>query len=408
METEGKKRGEKEARAIDGRRAGSSSRESEEGGRNGEKRCGADGRELARHAEREASTNARAADSTIPYIDLTAREAAARYPGLGRPSGVKSRTRGRTLGPVLSRAGGQKRHLSESTSVSAMGRSSTLVSTRLDRSAGCSDADCGITLAPQIRARGAAYGEAPCDCRSSRPPSVLSLLALLAFSSESESHGRVRYYYPYYSAWPYWGGYYGYPAFYYGGFYGAPYPYARAYYGYSDRAPSAVRLEVNPVEAEVYVDGYLAGIVDEFDGFFQRLNLTPGAHEIVIYLDGHRSIREKLYLSPGGSYKLRRAMEPLAPGEANAPRPSPPPEPEPEIQAAVESRPAPSPSVSGFGVLELRIQPADAEIVIDGKPWPSDGVPRSARDSRSRRRASGRDPKGGPRAFRDRRPHRSR
>jgi len=201
---------------------------------------------------------------------------------------------------------------------------------------------------------------------------VLSLLSVLALHSEAESHGRAHYYryYRYYSNWPSWpygGGYYAYPAFYYGGFYGAPYPYARLYYGASDRVPSALRIEVKPVEAEVYVDGYLAGIVDEFDGFFQRLDLAPGAHEVVIYLDGYRTIRKKLYLSPGASYKLRRAMEPLAPGETTEARPEPPP----EREVAVESRPEPSPSVSGFGVLELRVQPAGAEIVIDGEPWPS-------------------------------------
>lgn len=198
---------------------------------------------------------------------------------------------------------------------------------------------------------------------------VLSFLSVLAFQSEAESHGRTHYYrhYRYYPSWPYWGGYYAYPAFYYGGFYGAPYPYSRLYYGGSDRAPSALRIEVKPVEAEVYVDGYLAGSVDEFDGFFQRLNLTPGAHEIVLYLEGHRTIREKLYLSPGASYKLRRAMEPLAAGETSEARPEPPL----EREVASESPPETSTSVSGFGVLELRVQPEGAEILIDSEPWPS-------------------------------------
>ncbi len=199
---------------------------------------------------------------------------------------------------------------------------------------------------------------------------VLFLLTVLAFHSEAESHGQAHYYrhYRYYSSWPswgYWGGYYAYPAFYYGGFYGAP--YARLYHGASDRAPSALRIEVKPAEAEVYVDGYLAGSVEEFDGFFQRLNLAPGEHEVVLYLDGYRTIREKLYLSPGASYKLRRAMEALAPGETSEARPEPPP----EREVAVESRPESSISVSGFGVLELRVQPVGTEILIDGDPWPS-------------------------------------
>ena len=54
-----------------------------------------------------------------------------------------------------------------------------------------------------------------------------------------------------------------------------PFPYGYAthlspYYGgyaYS----SAVRIEVEPEETEVYVDGYYTGVVDSFDGFLQRL-----------------------------------------------------------------------------------------------------------------------------------------
>jgi hypothetical protein len=205
---------------------------------------------------------------------------------------------------------------------------------------------------------------------------ILSALSLFSFQSEAEAHSRrYRYYryYPFWRAYPYWGGYYAYPAF-YGDFYGAPYPYSRVYYGYSDRAPSALRIEVKPEEAEVYVDGYFAGNVDEFDGFFQRLNLTPGAHDVVIWLEGYRTIHEKLYLSPGGSYKIRRVMEPLEPGETNEARPEPPPEPR-APERAIESRSDPPAAVSGFGVLELRVQPQESEIVIDGKPWPSEGGP---------------------------------
>src|SRR5262245_14361855 len=48
---------------------------------------------------------------------------------------------------------------------------------------------------------------------------------------------------------------------------------------------SAIRLEITPKEAEVFADGYFAGIVDEFDGVFQRLYLASGQHEIVLYRD---------------------------------------------------------------------------------------------------------------------------
>jgi hypothetical protein len=38
-----------------------------------------------------------------------------------------------------------------------------------------------------------------------------------------------------------------------------------------------------PEEAAVYVDGFYAGIVDDFDGVFQKLLLPPGDHTIVLY-----------------------------------------------------------------------------------------------------------------------------
>jgi hypothetical protein len=35
--------------------------------------------------------------------------------------------------------------------------------------------------------------------------------------------------------------------------------------------PSSLQLQVTPRETEVFVDGYFAGRVDDFDGRFQRL-----------------------------------------------------------------------------------------------------------------------------------------
>jgi hypothetical protein len=43
-----------------------------------------------------------------------------------------------------------------------------------------------------------------------------------------------------------------------------------------------LQLKVEPRDAKVYVDGYYAGIVDDFDGHFQHLRLTPGAHHIKV------------------------------------------------------------------------------------------------------------------------------
>src|SRR5579862_5110772 len=58
---------------------------------------------------------------------------------------------------------------------------------------------------------------------------------------------------------------YGYPAPYYAPYYYDPYRYEA----------SSLRIEVKPKQAEVFVDGYRAGVVDDFDGVFQRLYLPP-------------------------------------------------------------------------------------------------------------------------------------
>jgi len=51
------------------------------------------------------------------------------------------------------------------------------------------------------------------------------------------------------------------------------YPYW--YFPVYDRRAD-VRIQVTPKEAGVYVDGFYAGVVDDFDGVFQTLPLPPG------------------------------------------------------------------------------------------------------------------------------------
>ena len=80
-------------------------------------------------------------------------------------------------------------------------------------------------------------------------------------------------------------------------------------------------MQVSPRQSEVFVDGYFAGTADDFDGVFQRLNIEPGEHEIVIYLEGHRPFSQRFYLQPGKSFNIKHTMEPLGPGEAAPPRP---------------------------------------------------------------------------------------
>src|SRR4030095_14336198 len=127
---------------------------------------------------------------------------------------------------------------------------------------------------------------------------------------------------------------YGYPWFGFSYPFG-PYPYAYyPYYSYE----SSIRLEVKPKEAEVYVDGYYAGIIDDFDGTFQRLHVPRGQHELTLYREGFKSIHQTLSWAAGSTFKLKTNLEPLAPGETPEPRPVPPP-PLPDGQDA--NQPAP-------------------------------------------------------------------
>lgn len=86
--------------------------------------------------------------------------------------------------------------------------------------------------------------------------------------------------------------------------YGAPY-YGRVY-GYSApayptgsyRSYGDVRLQVRPRDAAVYVDGYYAGVVDDFDGVFQRLTVEVGPHEIEIERPGFEPQMFNVYVDP--------------------------------------------------------------------------------------------------------------
>ncbi len=162
---------------------------------------------------------------------------------------------------------------------------------------------------------------------------------------------------------------------------------------------------MKPKEAEVFVDGFYAGIVDDFDGTFQRLNVPPGEHEIELWLEGYRTVRQKVYLTRDNTFKVKYQMEHLPAGEAQEPKPqplAPPPgrgcsrsssrwdadrrriecrrrrrrssrsrcrsDPRGGIEAQRGGR-----ATRGFGTLAVKVQPGDAEISIDGEAWRGPG-----------------------------------
>ena len=143
---------------------------------------------------------------------------------------------------------------------------------------------------------------------------AIAAAAFVSFPADADAQHYYRHGYGHgYYGHGYRHGYYGHG---YGHGYGGYGPYGYGANRYSDSG--AVRIEVNPKESrediQVYVDEAHAGVVDDFDGFSQRLYLSPGKHEIEIRLDGYETIRLAIFISSGNTYHIRGAMEPFATG----------------------------------------------------------------------------------------------
>ena len=118
-------------------------------------------------------------------------------------------------------------------------------------------------------------------------------------------------YYPYYPGvgfsigfsfgYPWYGAY---PAYGYGGYYGG-------YGGYYPGTPyGGIRIDIPQRDAEVYIEGAYVGVVDEFDGTFQQLNLEPGNHQIEIRAPGREPFILDVRITPGRTVTYRNDLKP--------------------------------------------------------------------------------------------------
>ncbi len=126
---------------------------------------------------------------------------------------------------------------------------------------------------------------------------------------------------PYYRYRPY---VYGEPGFNLGFYYGMPYyhpdyspywsyqvygyPVPNPYYG--SEASGSVRLEIPQKEAEVYVDGYFVGDVDDFDGPLTHLELPVGPHRIEVKAPGYQTLTIEVFVQPGRMIRYRGSLQP--------------------------------------------------------------------------------------------------
>jgi hypothetical protein len=126
-------------------------------------------------------------------------------------------------------------------------------------------------------------------------------------------------YYPYYGYGSFGLGYLYYDPFAYS--YTYPYPYSYDYYGnnypfrgYGQGYPTGeLRLDVRPHYAQVFVDGYFAGQVDDFDGLFQSLTLEEGPYRIEVVAPGYETLVFNVRVVPGRKITYRGDMRPYRP-----------------------------------------------------------------------------------------------
>jgi hypothetical protein len=145
-------------------------------------------------------------------------------------------------------------------------------------------------------------------------------------------------------------GYYGYPyyypysysAFYGPGFYdsywwgsagwggawgpgwgpGYGYGYGGGYRGFGRGFDSGrLRLQVQPRDAEVFIDGYYAGQVDDFDGRFQGLELETGGYSVEIRKPGWEPLTFDVRVTPDRTTTYKGE---LIPQRGDRPEPPPP------------------------------------------------------------------------------------
>jgi hypothetical protein len=181
--------------------------------------------------------------------------------------------------------------------------------------------------------------------------------------------------YPGYPGWG-WGGYY--PAYWgywwpYGyaystwgaGYWSAPWG-TGAVYSYAQPDRGSIRVLVDPSDTRVYVDGYYAGVADDFDGLFQRLHLAPGRHEISLKLAGYKTHRVRVYVGSDATLKIDHEMEEgtgetyrdLAPEVARR---------EARDTSLYEPVSPGGASDPDRGELRLLIAPIDASVYVDGE-----------------------------------------
>jgi hypothetical protein len=75
------------------------------------------------------------------------------------------------------------------------------------------------------------------------------------------------------------------------------------------RPMGGLQLDVEPRRAQVYVDGrWLAGVVDDFSGYYHHLDLPAGPHRIELVASGYDPLLVEVVVSPDRTTTYRGSL----------------------------------------------------------------------------------------------------
>jgi hypothetical protein len=77
----------------------------------------------------------------------------------------------------------------------------------------------------------------------------------------------------------------------------------------AEATTGSVRIKATPAAAKVYIDGALAGLVDEFDGLSDHLEIERGRHVIELRAEGYVTTSKEVTIVPGKTMTFRLSMK---------------------------------------------------------------------------------------------------